>query len=119
MIAADSRGRWQQAQVLSMLPPNASVTANSGLNTIACPTPRSCVAAGTYQDVAGGSPAMYLPESGGIWSKVGELALPLNAAAPRFADPIAEDCSGSGFCAIVGAYSTTPAGPEAMAALTR
>lgn len=65
MIATDSRGRWQQAQVLSMLPPNASVTAESSLNTIACPTLRSCVAAGIYQDSAGGGPAMYLPESGG------------------------------------------------------
>jgi hypothetical protein len=119
MVASDSRGRWQRAEVLSQLPPDASVTAFSGLEAIACPSAISCVAVGGYQNAAGGFSTMYLPRSRGAWGNAVELALPRNAAAPHTTDPTAEDCFGPGNCAIVGAYFVTRVGWEPMAALTR
>lgn len=120
MIATESGGRWHQARALTLLPPNASATATSTLQAIACPTIRSCVAVGIYDGAAGGFPAMYLTESAGIWRKASELAMPPNAAAPFSVEPDAADCSGSGFCAVVGSYFTTAVNSEAaMAALTR
>lgn len=119
MIATESGGRWHQARALTLLPPNASATATSSLQAIACPSVRSCVAVGIYDAAAGGIPAMYLTESAGIWRKASELAMPPNAATPFAVELDAEDCSASGFCAVVGSYFTTGVNSEAaMAALS-
>ncbi len=98
-VLSESGGAWQQAREIT-LPANA--TAGNGqeaqLYSVTCPTSRSCVAVGVYDDRAGTGQPMAVGESGGVWGQAHEITAPSSGGGGLFSVA----CRSAGSCVAVG-----------------
>jgi hypothetical protein len=121
MVAAEAGGVWGQAGELS-LPADADTTAgaqDAGLGSVSCTSQDNCVADGDYKDTSGGSQAMVVAETGGVWGQASELSLPSNAnttAGAQFAGLGSVSCTSQGNCVAGGDYKDTSGAYRAMSA---
>ena len=89
LVVSETHGVWAQAVEIT-LPANAAPNPSAGPHTpaagvvsmgeVSCFSPGNCVAGGQYTDTNYNSQAMIATETGGVWARAIELALPANAA---------------------------------------
>ena len=114
MLASETSGVWGQASKLK-LPSDAQTTGverGSGLGSVACTGPGSCVAVGYYTDTNGSNDhqAMIATETSGVWGQASKLELPSGAntaAGKQVAGLDSVACTGPGSCVAVGYYTDT------------
>lgn len=104
---SESRHRWRTPVVVSVKPADAARTP-PWLWSVTCSKPASCLAVGGYDTKTGGSGMMVATEADGKWTGAEQIALPAGAPSGRqvFAQADAISCTATGYCAIVGDYTT-------------
>lgn len=107
MTVAESGGAWQQASKLA-LPGNAEAKEQyASIESIACPSAGSCIAAGYYKESEGQYQAMIASQSAGTWEAAQEVTLPPTAAAnPQEAWLSSISCATATSCSSVGVFET-------------
>jgi hypothetical protein len=117
MVVVETGGSWGQASQLA-LPANAGSKPESVLDSAVCVASGPCVAVGKYTDSFGNREAMVAEESGGVWGRASEIALPANAASnPKVGFGLAQypiACPASGACVITAKYTDSSGDEEAM-----
>lgn len=118
MVVSEVDGSWGSAVEFTALPANASTTQpSSGLGSIACTAPGSCVATGWYIDSAGNQQAMVATESAGVWAQAIEILPPANVFTGSPGRPVAlgsVSCRSAGSCVAFGQYADSSLGWQAM-----
>jgi hypothetical protein len=132
MVAVETGGVWSQASKLA-LPSNANTNPGdqeAGLASVACTSPGSCVAVGSYADATGSQQAMVAVEASGMWTPASELTLPAGAldaseefgechteSCAQYASLASVACTSPGSCVAVGSYTDTTGSVQAMVAV--
>jgi serine/threonine protein kinase len=104
-----SGGRWTAAAV--RLPSDVAPggeNAGGSLYAIDCAAPGTCVATGTYDAKAGGSPGLIETLSGGTWTPI-RAPLPVDTALTgdkEYANLLSVACPAVGSCVAAGVYDT-------------
>ena len=101
LLITGSGTSWTAAE--APLPANAAAKQDAGLNTVACPSASTCVAAGTYED-SSGQEVVLVTGSGTSWTAA-EAPLPANAAASGGAILDSETCPSASSCVAAGYYA--------------
>jgi hypothetical protein len=112
MIATESSGKWARGFSLR-LPANASADPDGEVTAVACPTSKSCVAAGSYSR-GFFQLAFVASDTSGKWSRAIQPSLPKNASASLSADLIGVRCTAAGSCVAVGSYVDSKGHLQAM-----
>ncbi len=90
--------------VEAILPGGAGSNPAVSLSSVACASPGSCTAVGTYFDSSSSGQGVLLGESGGTWATGVQAPLPANAE-PAFGTRLsAVSCASAGNCGAVGEY---------------
>lgn len=117
-LAAKGASGWPAASRLK-LPPGAAAPAETQdqtptLNSVACTSPGSCVAVGSYNDTRHSSrgvydsQAMVVTEKRGVWSRASKVMLPSGTNPPagdQSASLASVVCTGPGSCVAVGSFT--------------
>jgi hypothetical protein len=117
-LAAKEVPVWPAASRIA-LPRGAAVPADTQdqtptLNSVACTSPGSCVAVGSYNDTRHSSrgvydsQAMVVTEKRGVWSRASKLMLPAGTNLPagdQSASLASVVCTGPGSCVTVGSFT--------------
>jgi hypothetical protein len=116
MVVTEAGGTWKRAQEL-LLPAGAfAANPDASVASVACTGAGSCVAVGGYTyDSAGHGQAFTAAESGGVWARARQVALPANAAPATDATLGAVACTSAGSCVAVGGYLDKAGRQELMA----
>ena len=112
MVVAQSRGRWLRASELR-LPADAAMTF-AEVKGIACAVTGYCAAVGDYVSTSGQNEAFFAREVGGRWLRAQALALPVNAATPRFSQLWGVACTGGEACTAAGDFREGAGNDQAM-----
>jgi hypothetical protein len=118
--------RWARARTLDGAPPSAPKPASFELDSVACASPASCVAVGSYiatvpsHEQAGASGStlpVIVAESHQRWLKPRGVALPENALRGRGQTAALEAvaCPAAGACVAIGSYVDASGEPREMA----
>jgi hypothetical protein len=97
LLVTGSGSSWTAAE--APLPANAGSGAD--LDSVACPSASSCVAAGTYTDSSGNGQGLLVTGSGTSWTAA-EAPLPANAAAGRVVFLGSVACPSASSCVAAG-----------------
>jgi hypothetical protein len=116
-MVSEVHGLWHHAVTLS-LPPGTNVNPLVSLTQVACWTPTSCVAAGSYVDANSVSHAVVVPEVGGVWEKALVVGLPGNASAFAGAQFNEVTCVAGGSCLAAGTYNTITGAVQPLVVLS-
>jgi hypothetical protein len=104
LILNETNGVWTAPSTLTApvgAAPNPGVT----IYTLSCGAVGDCSAAGSYENSAGDSLALYANEVKGKWSQAREVELPANALVKGQGAAIRSlDCPSAGDCSAVGNY---------------
>ncbi len=102
----------------AQLPANAATSGQDAwFNAVSCPAPGDCVAAGYYVDTSGDEMPMVATESGGVFARAIELALPGNAkASGQFSSIGGISCTAPGSCSVAGSYLDNSSAAQALVA---
>jgi hypothetical protein len=113
LMVTGSSGVW--SDVTAPLPGDAGTARSSDeLDSVACTTASSCVAAGSYDDAGGNQDALLDEEVSGTWANV-PVALPGDASTAPTLDVLnAAACSSIGNCVAVGVYESEDNYQEAL-----
>ncbi|MGA9315862.1 MAG: hypothetical protein WBV77_14685 [Solirubrobacteraceae bacterium] len=117
-LAAKGAPAWPAASRIA-LPPGAAAPAETQdqtptLNSVACTSPGSCVAVGSYNDTRHSSrgvydsQAMVVTEKRGVWDRASKLMLPAATNLPagdQSASLASVVCTGPGSCVAVGSFT--------------
>jgi hypothetical protein len=129
MVAVEAGGVWGPASRL-MLPSNADTNPgdqSAVLSSVACTSPGSCVAVGSYADAVGSQQAMVATETSRVWGQASELTLPAGAleaseafgachteTCAQYASLSSVACTTLRNCVAVGFYTDTSGSVQAM-----
>ncbi|HWF73627.1 MAG TPA: Ig domain-containing protein, partial [Solirubrobacteraceae bacterium] len=119
MSVTEASGVWGTASQLTLPADAAGGAAQAAqLDSVTCPAPGRCVAAGSYTG-ANGSPggrAMVASEADGAWGQAAGVALPSGAAGGAGPNAYLDSvtCTGAGACLAVGGYTDAAGGGQAM-----
>lgn len=115
MVVGESNGTWGQASEVT-LPPDSATESSPLLSGVACATPGSCFAVGSYRDSSSSLEAMAVSDSGGTWSKALRISLPANAASDPhgWAMLTSVACPAAESCVAVGYYEDNVGDTRAM-----
>ena len=116
-IVSEHAGVWRHAQELT-LPAGANADPLVTLSQVACGTPTSCIAVGSYVDANSVSRAIVVPEVAGVWKQALAVSLPGNASAYAGAQFNEVDCTTSGSCLAAGTYNTYTGAVQPLVALS-
>lgn len=107
LVVTESKGVWSTGRALGA-PADAAGSANLTPYASACGALGDCVVVGSYADATGTTEAFIDQESGGVWKRPYEVALPANAApAPdEVAQLRAVACSSATHCVAAGSFTT-------------
>jgi hypothetical protein len=116
---------WARARALDGAPPSAPKPASFELDSVACASPASCVAVGSYiatvpsHEQAGASGStlpVIVAESRQRWLKPRSVALPANALRGRGQTAALEAvaCPAAGSCVAIGSYVDASGTPREM-----
>ena len=114
MVVAEADGRWGRARELR-LPSDATAQPYSEVNSVACTSPRSCVAVGYYQFSTLEDHGFIATESGGRWARARAPLLPRNADTSLGSGLQGVACPWPGSCVAVGSYTDKAHHLEPMA----
>ena len=104
LLVTGSGTSWTAAE--APLPANAAADPGDTLDSVACASASSCVAAGVYTDSSGNTQALLVTGSGTSWTAA-EAPLPANAAAAdRDVDLASVTCASASSCVVAGTYTT-------------
>lgn len=117
LIATETNGTWTAAQLpLAGLSPHADSDPGVDLNSLACPSPGSCVAVGSYTDNSHHSQGLIATETNGTWTAARADLTALNP----YSDPGASlgrvSCPAVGDCVAVGSFTDSADEPVSMIA---
>jgi hypothetical protein len=117
MDAIQHNGVWSTQASALPVPTNAGETPSSPgseIDTVACDSSSSCLAAGSYTDNAGAGQGMILAAENGVWDQANKLALPPGAASDPHAAVLSISCPAAGTCAAVGQYDDRVGNSQAL-----
>jgi hypothetical protein len=100
LLLGETAGVWATG-VEASLPANAARV--SSLQAVSCASPGNCSAVGQYLDSSGVLHGLLLTETGGVWARGVEAALPANAGSP-LANLVSVSCGSAGNCSAAGSY---------------
>jgi hypothetical protein len=111
MVATETTGIWDRAR-RTKLPSGANTAKgqqHATLASVACTSPKNCIAVGSYTDVDGKNDhqAMVVVETGGVWRQASALTLPADANSIPGGQRAGLDsvsCTSQGNCTAVGYY---------------
>ena len=99
LLVTGSGTSWTAAE--APLPANAAADRSAVLDSVACPSASSCVAAGDYADSSGNGQGLLVTGSGTSWTAA-EAPLPANAAADPDAGLGSVACPSASSCVAAG-----------------
>jgi len=112
MVVGQSLGRWLRASELQL--PADAVSTFAEVEGVACALIGYCAAVGDYVSKSGQDEAFFAREVGGRWLRAQALALPVNAATPRFSRLRGVACTGRQACTAAGDYQDAAGNDQAM-----
>ena len=104
VLATGSGTSWTAAQ--APLPANAAADRFAALDSVACPSASSCVAAGDYTDSSGNGQGLLVTGSGTSWTAA-QAPLPANAAADPEVGLTSVACPSASSCVAAGFYTNS------------
>ena len=110
-----TNGMWETAMPATFGVDVQSIDPFAYFNSISCPAPGNCVAAGTFEDFAGGNEAFTQTQTNGMW----ETAMPATFGVDvQSIDPFAYfnsiSCPAPGNCVAAGSFRNFAGGYEAF-----
>ena len=101
LLVTGSGTSWTATE--APLPENAAASPYAALDSVACPSASTCVAAGTYEDSSGNEQVLLVTGSGTSWTAA-EAPLPANAG-PDPVDTLGSvACPSASSCVVTGTY---------------
>ena len=103
LVFTETAGIWS-AGFAPGLPPNASTTHYSNLQSVSCPSVGNCSAVGNFTGSQGYGQGLMLKETAGKWATGNEAKLPAGAISNQLAALDSVSCASAGNCSAVGTY---------------